>query len=89
MGLARVSRKSSLGSFGANTTVEIIDSTNNTVRGSTGLEVQFILPVVSAPFRLIFAFNPQTLDDTIRVGNDIIRLREPRRDIKFTVGRSF
>jgi outer membrane protein insertion porin family len=88
MGLARVTRTQSLGSFGASR-VDIIDSTNNTVRGSTGLEIEFILPVVSAPFRLIFAYNPQTLDDHVRVGNSILHLQEPRHDIKFTVGRSF
>jgi outer membrane protein insertion porin family len=88
MGLARVTRKKSLGSFGASR-VDIVGSTNNAIRGSTGLEVQFILPVVSAPFRLIFAYNPQILDTSIRVGNDLLRLKEPHRDIKFTVGRSF
>ncbi len=88
MGLARVTRTESLGNFGAST-VKIIPSTNNAVRGSTGLEVQFILPVVSAPFRLIFAFNPQRLDTSVLVGNNLLQLREPRHDIKFTVGRSF
>ena len=88
MGLARVTRSESLGSFGASS-VDLIDVTNNTIRGSTGVEVQFILPVVSAPFRLIFAYNPQTLDDQITVGNTSIYLREPRSDVKFTVGRSF
>lgn len=88
VGIARVSRKSSLGNFGAST-IEVIDSTNNTIRGSTGVEFQFVLPVVSAPFRLIFAYNPQILDTDVLVGNSIRRLREPRRDVKFTVGRSF
>jgi len=59
------------------------------VRGSSGVEVQFLLPVVSAPFRLIFAFNPQTFNGTVNVGNTPILIREPRRDIKFTIGRSF
>ncbi len=88
LGLSRVTRKESLGSFGASS-VDIIDITNNAIRGSTGMEVQFILPVVSAPFRLIFAYNPQILDNSIMVGNTPVHLREPRRDIKFTVGRSF
>jgi outer membrane protein insertion porin family len=87
-GIARVTRKASLGSFGASR-VDIVGSTNNAVRGSAGLEMQFILPVVSAPFRLIFAFNPQILDTSVMVGNNLLRLKEPRRDIKFTVGRSF
>ncbi len=88
VGINRVTKKNALGYFGAGS-VDIIDSTNNALRGSTGLEIQFVLPVVSAPFRLIFAYNPQALDENIRVGVNNIRLREPRRDIKFSVGRSF
>ena len=88
MGIARVTRKESLGKFGAST-IEIVDSVNNAIRGSTGIEVQFILPVVSAPFRLIFAVNPQRLDGTINVGNRPYQLAEPGSDIKFTIGRSF
>jgi outer membrane protein insertion porin family len=88
MGFTRVTRKESLGKFGAST-IDIVDSVNNAIRGSTGIEVQFVLPVVSAPFRLIFAVNPQKLDQTINVGNRPFRLHEPASDIKFTVGRSF
>jgi len=88
MGLARVSRPNSIGSFGPGT-IEVISSTNDAIRSSTGVEFQFILPVVSAPFRLIFAYNPQILDTRVTVGNRIYNLKEPSRDIKFTVGRSF
>lgn len=87
-GLDHVSRTQSLGNFGVDK-VQVIDSTNNAVRGSTGLEIQFILPVVSAPFRLIFAYNPQILDTSVLVGTQTLHIREPRHDIKFTVGRSF
>ncbi len=88
VGISRVTRMQSLGSFGASS-VELIGSTNNLLRGSTGMEVQFMLPVVSAPFRLIFAYNPQILDKVIQVGDTPFYIREPRRDIKFTVGRTF
>jgi outer membrane protein insertion porin family len=88
MGITRVTRKESLGKFGAST-IDIVDSVNNAIRGSTGIEIQFVLPVVSAPFRLIFAVNPQKLDQTINVGNRPFQLHEPGSDIKFTVGRSF
>ncbi len=88
MGISRVTWEDSLGTFGSST-VEIIGSVNNAIRSSTGAEVQFVLPVVNAPFRLIFAFNPQRLNETINVGNRPFFLREPRGDIKFTVGRSF
>jgi outer membrane protein insertion porin family len=88
MGIVRASRIKSLGSFGASQ-VEIIGSTNKTIRGSTGLEVQFVLPVVNAPFRLIFAYNPQRLDTGIPTTSGSYRIKEPNHDVKFTVGRSF
>jgi len=78
----------SLGAVGIGD-VEVLDSSNNALRGSTGVEIQFVLPVVSAPFRLIFARNPQRLDESVQIGNRVYRLKEPSSDIKFTVGRSF
>jgi outer membrane protein insertion porin family len=88
LGLSRISRQSYLGNV-ANSSIELIDATNNVIRGSTGVEVQFLLPVVSAPFRLIFAYNTHIFDETIYLGTVPIHAREPRRDIKFTIGRSF
>lgn len=88
VGISRVTRPDALGKFGANA-VDLIDATNSVVRGSTGIEVQFLLPVVSAPFRLIFAYNPQTFSGIIHVGAVPIFVHEPKRDIKFTIGRSF
>jgi len=88
MGITRVSRPRSLGGFGTSS-LELIRSTNSIVRGSTGVEIQFLLPVISAPFRLIFAFNPQVFDGFITLGTSPLHFREPRRDIKFTIGRSF
>jgi outer membrane protein insertion porin family len=88
IGIARVSRTASLGDFGSSQ-VEMIDASNNKPHSSTGIEIQFVLPVVSAPFRLIFAYNPQRLNEDITLGTQTIRLREPSGDIKFTVGRSF
>jgi outer membrane protein insertion porin family len=87
-GISHVTRTQSLGDFGASR-VDIISSTNNALRSSTGLEVQFVLPVISAPIRLIFAYNPMILDETIMVGNSSLHLKEPRKEIKFSVGRSF
>ncbi len=88
MGVVRITRKESLGNFGAST-VEVIDEINNKIRGSVGVEIQFTLPVVNTPFRLIFARNPQRLDKTITVGNTPLRFSEAASDIKFTIGRSF
>jgi outer membrane protein insertion porin family len=39
-------------------------NTNWTPRMSTGLEVQVFLPVINAPFRVYWAYNPLRLDNT-------------------------
>ncbi len=39
--------------------------TNYVVRMSTGLELQVILPVVNAPFRLYYAYNPLRVDTRV------------------------
>ena len=86
---ASVTRKASLGSFGSYTTAEIVGSTNYAMRSSTGIEFQFVLPVVSAPFRLILAVNPQRYHDDIYMGSTRVHIHESNRDFKFTIGRSF
>ena len=42
--------------------VRIVSSTNWQPRMSTGLELQVVMPVVNAPFRIYYAFNPLRLD---------------------------
>lgn len=88
VGISRVTNRDTIRNFGSST-ISLLGTTNDVVRGSTGLEISFLLPVVSAPFRLIFAYNPQTFNGTVYLGNTPIPLREPRHDIKFTIGRSF
>ncbi len=39
----------------------LLPGTNNQVRTSTGLELQVLLPIVQAPFRLYWAYNPNRL----------------------------
>jgi outer membrane protein insertion porin family len=39
--------------------------TNFVPRASTGLELQVILPILNAPFRIYYAYNPLILDTTI------------------------
>jgi outer membrane protein insertion porin family len=88
VGFSHVFSKSSLGDFGT-TKIDIIPATNSTPRASVGAEVQFMLPMIGAPFRLIFAYNPLVFDEVFYVGNRSLHAQEPRRDIKFTIGRSF
>ena len=46
--------------FGSN--LVIVDGTNYVPRMSTGLELQILMPVVNAPFRIYYAFNPMRLN---------------------------
>jgi outer membrane protein insertion porin family len=41
-----------------------VPGTNWTPRGSTGIEFQVMLPVINAPFRIYWAYNPLRLDTT-------------------------
>ena len=45
--------------------LKIVPGTNFTPRLSTGLELQVILPIVNAPFRIYYAYNPLALDTTV------------------------
>lgn len=42
--------------------LQVLDATNWKPRMSTGLELQMFLPVVNAPFRIYWAYNPLRLD---------------------------
>jgi outer membrane protein insertion porin family len=43
--------------------LKILGSTNWRPRASTGLELQMFLPVINAPFRIYWAYNPVRLDN--------------------------
>jgi outer membrane protein insertion porin family len=43
--------------------LQVLNSTNWQPRISTGLELQMFLPVVNAPFRIYWAYNPVRLDE--------------------------
>jgi outer membrane protein insertion porin family len=82
-------RQANLRVFGPSTNVILQENTNGVWRASTGAEVQFLLPVVNQPFRLIFAYNPLILDTSIVSNGRRFFLREPRSGVKFTVGYTF
>ncbi len=88
VGITHVFSKNDLGAYGGSS-IELIKSTNDVARGSVGAEVQFLLPMIGAPFRLIFAYNPLIYDGVIQIGPSRIAAREPRTDVRFTIGRSF
>jgi len=51
--------------------------TNWTPRMSTGLELQVMLPVINAPFRIYWAYNPLRLDTTATAPTSITRSMFP------------
>ncbi len=71
--------------------VNFIPGTNAGIRSSTGVELQVLMPVINAPFRLIYYYNPLRLDRTVTTPNSGQRflLQEEQRGFKFTVGKTF
>lgn len=57
--------------FGSN--LLIVDGTNYVPRMSTGLELQILMPVVNAPFRIYYAFNPLRLNTSTSTPLQITR----------------
>lgn len=61
----------SITSFSPN--VNIVSGTNYQPRMSTGLELQVIMPIVNAPFRIYYAYNPLRLNEFINTPTQITR----------------
>ena len=89
LGTSTILKKSDLRIFGRDTQVDVLDDTNNVWRASTGAEIQFLLPVVNQPVRLIFAYNPLILNTDVVLNGQRFSLKEPRKNVRFTVGYSF
>jgi outer membrane protein insertion porin family len=89
-GTSSVIRKSDLRQSGGSQTLsELIEETNQVWRLSTGLEIQFLLPVVNQPFRFILAYNPLRLDTRVLIDNQTLVFEEPKTNLKFSIGYSF
>ncbi len=54
-----------------------VSGTNYQPRMSTGLELQVIMPVVNAPFRIYYAYNPLRIDETVNSPTPITRSMFP------------
>jgi outer membrane protein insertion porin family len=70
---------------------QFVPGTNSGVRSSTGVEFQVMLPIIRAPFRVIFAENPNRVNKTVvgpATGLPLL-INEPGHNIKFTIGRTF
>src|SRR6185369_8501252 len=53
--------------------LQIVSGTNYVPRMSTGLELQVIMPIVNAPFRIYYAYNPLRMDTLVRPTSYITR----------------
>ncbi|MFZ0312864.1 MAG: outer membrane protein assembly factor BamA [Candidatus Korobacteraceae bacterium] len=60
-----------------NPVLGIVHGTNYQTRMSTGLELQVIVPVVNAPFRIYWAYNPMRINETVSSPNPITRAMFP------------
>ena len=89
VGTSMVLKKDNLVLFGPSTFIDLQEQTNSVLRGSTGAELQFLMPMINQPFRLIFAYNPFILDSSILFNGVRFPLKEPRSNIRFTVGYNF
>ena len=71
--------------------VKFLPGTNSGFRTSAGLELQVMMPVIRAPFRLIFAVNPNRVHSTFygQATGIPFTINEKAHDFKFTVGRTF
>jgi len=74
-----------------NEEVKFLPGTNSGFRTSTGLELQVQMPVINAPFRLIFALNPNRIHSLFygQATGIPFSINEKSHDFKFTVGRTF
>jgi outer membrane protein insertion porin family len=70
---------------------QFLPGTNSGLRMSTGIEFQVVMPVLNAPFRVDFAFNPARIDQNFvgPVTGTPFSIHQPAHDFKFTVGRTF
>ncbi len=57
--------------------LKTIPGTNYVPRMSTGLELQVMLPIVQAPFRIYYAYNPLILNTNVNASNLITRSMFP------------
>ena len=70
---------------------QFLAGTNSGLRMSTGVELQIVMPVLNAPFRLDFALNPGRIDQNFigPVTGIPFGIHQPAHEFKFTVGRTF
>jgi len=66
--------------YTVNSKLQVISGTNWQPRDSLGVELQIMMPVVNAPFRLYYAYNPLRVDRTFSTPGTITRSMFPATD---------
>ena len=61
--------------------LSVIPGTNYVPRMSTGLELQVIMPIVNAPFRIYYAYNPLRMDTFTTTPTSFTRAMFPAGDV--------
>jgi outer membrane protein insertion porin family len=70
--------------------VKLLSGTNSGLRVSTGLELQITMPVINIPFRLIFALNPNRINQSyVGPTGTPLSIHQPFQGFKFTIGKTF
>jgi outer membrane protein insertion porin family len=88
VGYCTITQPNKLG-FSDTTEVFLLSRSDHKVRSCTGVELQFMLPMINAPFRLIFSYNPNTYSDVFYTKDQIFPYDEPKTNVQFTIGKSF
>ena len=60
-----------------NPVLNAVSGTNYQTRMSTGIELQVLMPVINAPFRIYWAYNPMRIDEVVSSPNPITRSMFP------------
>ncbi len=67
----------------------LLEETSGLLRASAGGELRLDLPVIRQPARLIFAWNPLRLEKVFETPSEAIRMADPRRSLRFTLGSRY
>jgi outer membrane protein insertion porin family len=71
--------------------VRFVPGTNSGVRSSAGVELQFVMPMINQPFRIMLGVNPTRISRNYQgpVAGTPFTIREPATFLKFSVGKTF
>ncbi len=89
VGTTMILRETKLSIFGPDTAVELLPETDGVLRASTGVEIQFLMPMINQPFRFIIAYNPLVMKTDAVLQGRRVDYQEKRSNVKFTVGYTF